>query len=395
MANKLHYFNPGHETAVLHGKVNYTPSKTVSKMMQDLAFLPVWYSEPGDVVLVNREEERSFFRELPGFIRPDVKLICLEELPHFRYREILQFEPWGLTPSVLHEFKGLNKQLQIPDWKKEYTYLTGRMAAIEVLKKIKKKLPTYSFPVLPAVFTKEEEVTSLLTLSPQIIKSPYSSSGRGLLWIKDGKLSVKDSEWIRGTLKKQQFLSIEPALDKIQDFALEFYSDGKGNVQYRALSLFQTWEKGAYEGNCLGGEKEFLQQVYHEIGEETYQSIKEHVIEALEEVYAYNYTGYLGVDMMLYKREDGLVGIHPCVEVNMRHTMGLLASCFYEKNVLPASKGKFYITYEGENGSAYRQHIEAQKNHPLVWEKDRIKRGYLALCPVDPETQYRAYIQME
>ena len=30
--SKLHYFNPGHETAVLSGTVNYTPTTNIQKM---------------------------------------------------------------------------------------------------------------------------------------------------------------------------------------------------------------------------------------------------------------------------------------------------------------------------------------------------------------------------
>lgn len=48
--SRIHYFNPGHETAVLLGTQNYTAPTNVRKMQKDLALLPVWYAEEDDFV---------------------------------------------------------------------------------------------------------------------------------------------------------------------------------------------------------------------------------------------------------------------------------------------------------------------------------------------------------
>lgn len=79
----------------------------------------------------------------------------------------------------------------------------------------------------------------------------YSSSGRGLLWLPERKLTTKDRTWIEGALNKQGCVSIECALDKYQDFAMEFYSDGNGNIRYEGLSVFGAEKKGAYS-ECIG-----------------------------------------------------------------------------------------------------------------------------------------------
>ena len=36
MTPKIHLFNPGHETAVFHGSVNYTPPTNVQRMIKEL-----------------------------------------------------------------------------------------------------------------------------------------------------------------------------------------------------------------------------------------------------------------------------------------------------------------------------------------------------------------------
>ena len=46
----IHLFNPGYEAAALSGQVRYTPPVNVQLMRRDLATLPMWYAEPGDLV---------------------------------------------------------------------------------------------------------------------------------------------------------------------------------------------------------------------------------------------------------------------------------------------------------------------------------------------------------
>ena len=59
--SRIHYFNPGHETAVLLGKQNYTAPTNVRKMQKDLALLPVWYAEEDDFVYLEDSKATPVF----------------------------------------------------------------------------------------------------------------------------------------------------------------------------------------------------------------------------------------------------------------------------------------------------------------------------------------------
>ena len=83
------------------------------------------------------------------------------------------------------------------------------------------------------------------------MKTPFSSSGRGLYWLTTRKLLAKDKLWIEGAIKKQGKISIESGLNRFQDLAMEFYSDGEGHLQFEAYSFFGTSSRGAYRGNAL------------------------------------------------------------------------------------------------------------------------------------------------
>ena len=120
--------------------------------------------------------------------------------------------------------------------------------------------------------------------APFILKTPFSSSGRGLHWIYERKLTSKDRTWIEGAIKKQECISIETALDKQQDFAMEFYSNGKGDITYKGLSVFGAGKRGAYSGNVLGSQN-YLESYFLENFGNIFQEIKDAVQKALGHAY--------------------------------------------------------------------------------------------------------------
>ena len=399
MRSKLHYFNPGHETAILQGSENYTPPTNVQRMIRELAYLPVWYADPEDFVFTEELISPRFFSLQPKELKPFATPISRKELEG-KGNNLPQMEaaPWGVSPQSLHLFNKLkqngNLDLAIPEWKDDYTRLTGRQTAAECLDKIRELMPEMAFPVAPKFCKKIREVEKYLILqrAPFVLKTPYSSSGRGLLWLPERKLTAKDRVWIEGALNKQGCVSIECALDKYQDFAMEFYSDGNGNVRYEGLSVFGAEKKGAYSGNVLG-EQAYLESFFVENFGDKFQQLKEAVREAIRQIYGNIYTGYLGVDMLVYRRKtNGEFAIHPCIEVNMRYTMGMVALRISQKYLAPNARGDMRITYTNKPGEAYEQHCFMKKAYPLEMKDGKIREGYISLCPVTRETKYRAYI---
>lgn len=399
MISQIHFFNPGHETEVLLGTENYTPPINVQRMIRELSCLPVWYADSNDYVYVDEITSPRFFSLLPKEFRPFATLVSSKELKDLSlsFTE-LRATPWGLSPRSLHLFESLKKEfnlnLSIPAWKEEYFRLTGRQTAAVCLDLIRQQLPDLPIPASPKFCTKIHEIEKYLILqnAPFVVKTPYSSSGRGLLWLPERKLTSKERAWIEGAIKKQGTVSIECGLNKVQDIAMEFFSDGEGNVTYKGLSVFGTEKKGAYSGNVLGSQEYLAQPILHWIGEDVLLQIQNAVTNALKSVYGNEYRGYLGVDMIVYKTKDGSYALHPCIEVNMRYTMGMLAICLSQRYLAPQAIGDFHITYTSKAGEAYERHCFMKKAYPLTIQNGKIREGYLSLCPVTKETKYRAYI---
>ena len=396
---RIHYFNPGHEMAILLDKENYTPSRNVQKMCIELATLPVWYADPEDYVIVPEHVAPRFFSLLPKGLRPFAKVVTAHDLHEMKdsLPADLEAAAWGISPASIAFFRQLKKEtgiaIQIPEWKEAYRKLTSRETAAACLEKIKEALPDIEIPYPPKFCTKVADVEKFLKLknAPFVMKTPFSSSGRGLYWLTTRKLLAKDKSWIEGAIKKQGKISIESGLNRFQDLAMEFYSDGEGHLQFEAYSFFGTSSRGAYRGNALESQKDFLAGLTRFIDPNEIERIQACVQSVLQETYASIYKGYIGVDMMTYRDAQNQFHLHPCVEINMRYTMGILAHKLTER-CLPARQiGDAKIDYFAQPGEALQQHQWFKKAYPLVQVGDRIQ-GYMPLCPVTKESHYLAYL---
>lgn len=397
---QIHYFNPGHETAVLHGQENYTPTASVQRMMRELTLLPAWYAASDDYVLAEEIVAPRFFSHQPKEFRPFPSIISRKDLGRkMTALPEMNAAPWGISPHSLGVFnniclKNAHFKLHVPTWKEEFFRLTGRKTAAECLEKMQELLPDLSIPFPPKFCTRLRDVEKyqMLCNAPFVLKTPYSSSGRGLHWLEKRTLTEKDKAWINGAISKQNTVSIECGLNKELDFAVEFYSDGQGNVRYEGLSFFATEDKGAYAGNLLESQVTMKNQLTQLVGADYFERIQKAVLQILQNVYGPIYTGYLGVDMLIYKDRKGDYAIHPFIEINMRYTMGMVALQLFRKYIAPSVVGDFRVSYDGQTGEAYHNHCFMKETYPLKMENGKITEGYLSLCPVTKETRYRAYI---
>ncbi|MCC8152919.1 MAG: hypothetical protein LIP01_01080 [Tannerellaceae bacterium] len=400
MVKQLHYFNPGHEIALFQGKGHFTPPGNVLKMMHDLACIPLWYAEDGDFVLVE-ESIKIYIDSIPKSICPyviPVTSTLLKEKSSLIPE--LQATPWGISPHSLQRMSKLQKEtgicLDVPAWDEEYYKLAGRQTAANCLASLREWLPDIVLPEVPVFFSSVDELEEYLhkQTGSCLIKTPYSSSGRGLLWLAGNSLTKKEKEWITGSIRKQGSVSLEPALNKQRDFGWEFLSDGKGGIVYRGVSPFTTNSKGSFLGNSIYAQDKILREIYQMLNPKEYNRILDAITGILQKMYSYIYKGCIGVDILIYQSGTGGYHLHPCVEINMRYTMGYL-SLQLEKIIHPESKGIFRVTYDKGTLTCYQTHQEMQRLNPLSLSNGKIRKGYLSLCPVTSKTNYKAFITVE
>ena len=110
------------------------------------------------------------------------------------------------------------------------------------------------------------------------------------------------------------------------------------------------------------------------------------------------YAGFLGIDMMLCKTEHG-AAVFPCVEMNFRHTMGMVANSL---GIVPAegSAAWFRILSGSRRGELLAETRELACGMPLVKAASNDGRecfaaGYLPLTPVNADTRFHACLLFE
>ncbi len=184
-----------------------------------------------------------------------------------------------------------------------------------------------------------------------VLKAPWSSSGRGVRIVNHAawKNKPSDSFWAKRIIDFQGGIMLEPYYKKVKDFAMEFsysFHFGEPKIEYLGLSLFRNSNGGnAYEGNIVANEEYKMQLLENYIARQQIEEMKEKIIPMLSSILLpLHIPTPLGVDMMIVNTKGGY-RIHPCVEVNLRRTMGYLAIKLFEKNVVN-NNPKRQINYE-------------------------------------------------
>ncbi|MBF0760035.1 hypothetical protein IR148_03135 [Dysgonomonas mossii] len=392
----IHYFNPGHETAVNNASPYYTPPANIAAMQEELSFLPAWYADREDKVLVDRKDE-VYYSYLTEKFSTLAQPVSQNELTLYRDANV---SLWGVSPQAIRYFEELNKELEInldiPEWSEEYKYLNSRLAARDCLSELINSIPLLSQAVIPQFYTNLDDINRAVNASAYqlLAKAPYSSSGRGLLWLPATGLTRTENQILHGILKKQGSVSIERVLDKQMDFAMEFMADGKGNIAFAGYSLFYTNAKGGYEANYIGSQESIIEQLSEKISLDLLDSVKGKLINILSKKLTTLYNGCIGVDMLIYL-EDNEYKLHPCVEINMRYNMGFLSCRLYENYIATQSCGKFYIDFNPKAEEMYNNHLLMEEKYPIRIENGKIISGYLSLCPINRSNRYRAYVLVE
>lgn len=401
MAN-TYIFNPDNDLALANGDANYLPPLSARRMAIDLAFLPSWYADEGDTVLLPNSDalyywsrtstNREFFT--------DIKWITqTEEAPH------QPLVPWGWNPALVKQMKRLGiPDEYLPTSEEMHTLrrLSGRQTSAIVLERLMRELSEkYPLTGESVVCVTEEEISRQVKAHPAtMLKAPWSSSGKGLRR-GQGEYAPPLSGWCARTLAQQGAVMVEPLYRKVRDFAMEFYSQGDGSpLSFVGYSRFVTDANGSYEGNLLMTDEAIECELSAHVPREALYAVRTMLQGLIAEHISTHYRGYVGVDMMicLVKRENQKweMRLHPCVEINLRMNMGVVAHIFYRRHVADGCHGRFMVEYFPTPEALKEAHIRRMEEHPLLLSSDgRIRKGYQPLTPIGRETQYLVWVLVE
>lgn len=383
----IYYFNPQNDLALATGGINYVAPPFAIQMAHDLAVLPAFIAEPGSLIITDDDLDAEWLENLNATFGLDVHAINRNELWHVSDYRIM---PWGWCLDLRRRLVkwGADRQ-QLPS-KDEIYHLRGlshRRISINMHLQLRQLLDKALCPV-PVELAVPEEVRAFVAHYGECyIKTPWSSSGRGIYHTINGTWTPELEQWCHGALKRQGSLLCEVALDKVLDFAVEFYAhNGKSNV--RGYSIFNTDSHSQYDSGMVA-QTDILHQRITAMCPE-FDTIVNALTQVLDMMVAPHYNGWLGVDMLLYNVQSAVsIGINPCVELNLRPTMGAVTCMLGDKLLAPGKTGMFRIEQRNSSSEPWPKH------ETPVLDGGHMHSGTVCLTTPNPSSLYRAILTID
>lgn len=262
-----------------------------------------------------------------------------------------------------------------------------------------------------------DDIAAYATLHGHVIlKDPLSSSGKGLRhvnineddndnenfqWVASSSPSLSKVEnWANALIRRHDYLTAEPYYDKVQDFAMEFFIRD-GLCCFIGYSLFNTNPHGRYESNLLMEDEKIESMLARYIPHSALHEVRDWVIAHSHYIIPTGWDTtrhplYFGIDMMVVNFQFSIFNsqfrIHPCVEINLRLNMGIIAHEVRRTLLAPGVEGTFYVTAFPSEEAACQFCREQTEKYPPVYREGKMVSGYHPLTPIQPHTRHHAYI---
>ena len=356
---KLHVFNPEHDISLATNVWPFTAPHAARRLRADLGFLPALWAGPADLVLVSDTEAAlESVRHLARYVK-DVVFVSPADLRSVDKQMLsgMEVDVWGWDKAIAHELRKLgltnvpsDQQLSLirnvssREWCAR-NLLPRLLHGNEQL--VGKAVCISSFQQLDEQMVKPD---------PCVLKAPWSCSGRGIRYISSEADWNRNLSWARNVIRQQGALMVEPYYNKVVDFGMEFVALADGSVSYEGLSLFKT-VGGAYVGSVLASEIDKLRMLSKYVGQKQVELVISLITSSMHGVLQEIYEGPFGIDMMVVAMGNGRLALHPCVELNLRRTMGHVALSFDCNDRLPTrlmqialtDKYRLRVSLTGEN----------------------------------------------
>lgn len=414
-------FNPEHDLALANGDRHFIAPRNIREMAHDLADIM-------EAILPSSDSESSFISPLAS-AHP---------------------VPWGWDPAVVEQFKRMGitaQELPTDDALAALSRRSERITAHQILCNFRKAHTDNAFIGESLVARTFDEIADFAERHQHILlKAPLSGSGKGLRHVNKeglplspsgggtpesseqsggGMLSLSSSlkkveSWANALIRRHGYLTAEPYYNKVQDFAMEFIADATG-CHFIGYSYFITDGHGRYIASRLMSDAKAEDLLCTYVPRKALHKIRQWMILHHTDIIPseWDTTRHplpFGIDMMIvreskqstvnsqqstvnhpdgnseFRIQNSLFTIHPCVEINLRMNMGIIAHEIYRHLLTPDTEGTFRIARFPDNASLRAFHDEQTSLHPAIYLDNRLASGYKAITPINTGTTHLAYI---
>ena len=264
-------------------------------------------------------------------------------------------------------------------------------------------------------------------------RNKMEQSGGGMSPSSSASALKKVESWANALIRRHGYLTVEPYYNKVQDFAMEFIADTTG-CHFIGYSYFITDEHGRYIASRLMSDTKAEELLCTYIPREALHEIRQWITLHYTDIVPseWDLTRHplpFGIDMMIvrerqqstdnrqqsatisdeeleardnhpdgnseFRIQNSKFTIHPCIEINLRMNMGIIAHEIYRHHLTPEAEGMFRIARFPDNTSLRAFHDEQTSLHPATYHNNRLASGYKAITSINTETKHLAYILCE
>lgn len=316
----LYWFNPHNDLALAVARQGrFTPPKQAALISQAGALLPLWWAAEGDYVLADKGDLDwiNNVKELFG-LHGEI----------YSGEDIDTCAPWGWSLDAVLRMRDAGapvRALPSEQWLTRHRTLSHRRTSALMLEHLCTLLP-YALPPTPIEVDSPDRLGDAISQmgGDAMVKLPYSTSGRGVFDTTDQASLTALAHGASGMIRRQGSLMVERRLDRVADFAMLYDIAADGVARLSGYSLFDT-KGGAYTGNILMPDHCIRHHLSQWVPTDHLTATETAVGQTLTSIVGTGHRGALGVDMLIYRTAEGDCLIHPCVEVNLRMTMGVVA----------------------------------------------------------------------
>lgn len=390
---KIRIFNPEHDLALAFGGTNYTAPPMARLLRRDLQMLPAWFSSGDEYILSqNKDSDNRWLEKINLRYGMNVKAIDIGDIAQFD--EII---PWGWNRFLWHRLQlDGAKEVALPSETDidNIRTLSHRRISIKIHKMFRDMIPSLR-DITPCEYDNINDVIDFARRYPcAYTKAPWSSSGKGIYRALDID-GLDFTRWCSGIIKRQGSIMCEQPLDSVMDFAMEFQCS-EGRTSFIGYSVFNNDTHSSFCGGMLGTTALLHTLIATALGNDSLLSlVQECAIKILDTLIAPYYTGYAGLDMMIYSDKDGSLQINPCIELNLRTTMGVVSSIIGNRFLAEGSSGTFHVEFHKTTVTEDYIHQMEDANPLQLTPDGKIIHGTQFLTPIYPDSQYTAHITVK
>lgn len=401
-------FNPFAEEYIAQGK-GFAPVKHQAMLAEDLANLPQFLCDPGDIVLSPKPPSVEFLNRLKQVGFPIPKFVQLRDgriAPESSIcrRKLGRLRPWAWSPDSLKLLEPiLSRTSDIRSAQECFNngiaQLYSKAWSAELLRKF-----LAGCGGEPWLCTEQEAGVAVETVADAleavaairkrghhrvVIKEAYGFSGANSIRLWEPEILPAQRQWLAHAEAHRRQLVVEPWLEREVDFSIQLEMEPRGLklcgytglLNGRKGQFLANWAEPDY-ARCLPGKVAELfgasagiQQLYSEIFS---------LLEA--ELQRLGFLGPISIDAFVYRTPQGECHLKSVVEINPRYTMGRLTLGLM-KNVASGSTGVFRLVNrvqartEGHSDFIDYSHAFSER-FPLRFEGTKIREG--AICLNDP-----------